>query len=56
MFYYLQGTHERLLDDLQELLLTWLRMLTVIDHRNVLRLVLGLVSRSQNLCHRALIH
>ena len=28
----------------------------VIDHRNVLRLVLGLVSRSQNLFHRALIH
>ena len=41
---------------LRELFLTWLRMSTVIDHHNVLRLVLGLVSRSQNLCHRALIH
>ena len=28
----------------------------VIDHHNVHRLVLGLVSHSQNLCHRALIH
>ena len=28
----------------------------VIDHHSVHRLVLGLVSHSQNLCHRALIH
>ena len=28
----------------------------VIDHHNVHRLVLRLFSRSQNLCHRALIH
>ena len=28
----------------------------VIDHHNVHRLVLGLISRSRNLCHRALIH
>ena len=55
VFYYPRGTHARLLDDLWELFLTWLRMLTVIDHHNVLRLVLRLVSRNQNLCHRALI-
>ena len=46
----------RLLDDIQELFLTWLCMLTIIDHHNVLKLALGLVSHSQNLCHRALIH
>ena len=56
VFYYPQGTHARLLDDLRVLFQTWLRMLTIIDHHNVLRLVLGLVSRSQYLCHRALIH
>ena len=28
----------------------------VINHHNVHRLVLGLISRSRNLCHRALIH
>ena len=28
----------------------------VIDHHNLHRIVLGLVSHSQNLCHRALIH
>ena len=54
--YYPRATQARLLDDLRELFLTWLRMLTVIDHHSVLRLVLGLVSCSQNLCHRALIH
>ena len=51
-----QGTHARLLDNLRELFLTWLRMLPALDHHNVLRLVLGLVSRSQNLCHSALIY
>ena len=28
----------------------------VVDHHNVHRLVLGLCSHSQNLCHSALIH
>ena len=40
----------------RELFLTWLRMLTGIDHYNFLRLVLQLVSHSQNLCHMVLIH
>ena len=44
-----RGTHVSLLDDPRELFLIWSCMLTVIDHHNVLRLVLGLVSRSQNL-------
>ena len=56
VFYYPRATHARLLDDLRELFLTWLCMLTVIDHHNVLRLVLRLVSRSRNLRHRVLIH
>ena len=56
VFYSSRATHARSLDDLQELYMIWLSMLTVIDHHNVLRLVLGLVSRSQNLCHRALIY
>ena len=56
VLYYPRLTHARLFNNLWGLFLTWLRMLTVIDHHNVLRLVLVLVSRSQNLCHRTLTH
>ena len=46
---------QRLLDDLQEWFCNTVTHIilryNVIDHHNIHRLVLGLVSHSQNLCH-----